>query len=134
MDRLTESEETILERTRKHIRNEKELINRLENPKLKPLNEKTLQAWVSENIEIEEEIRKLLGDSGPMELQDNLVCEQLKKIRDKKTKTWKYISDNIIVPKFKTALLDAAKDFKSKNKSSILSLAFPLFFQENRVS
>ena len=95
MDRLTESEETILERTRKHIRNEKELINRLENPKLKPLNEKTLQAWVSENIEIEEEIRKLLGDSGPMELQDNLVCEQLKKIRDKKTKTRKYIIDNI---------------------------------------
>ena len=49
MDRLTEFEKTILELTRQHIRNENELINRLKDPKLKPLNEKTLQAWVSDD-------------------------------------------------------------------------------------
>ena len=94
MDKLTDLERELLELTRVHIQNEKELIDRFERSKLKPINLKTKKEWVSENFELEEKIRELLGErSESLKLQDPLVRDQLKKIRDMKSKTRKYTAD-----------------------------------------
>ena len=94
MDKLTELERNLLELTRKHIQNEKELSARLEGSKLEPINLKTKKEWVSANFEIEEKIRELLGErTESLRIQDPLVRDQLKRIKYMKSKTRKYNAD-----------------------------------------
>ncbi|MFH1672286.1 MAG: hypothetical protein ABIF87_02495 [Pseudomonadota bacterium] len=94
MDKLTHLERELLELTRKHIQNEKELIARFEGSKLEPINLKTKKEWVNANFEIEERIRELLGEiTESLNIQDPPVRNQLKKIRDMKSKTRKYTAD-----------------------------------------
>ena len=94
MDKLSQLEIELLELTRKHIQNEKELIARFEESKLEPINLKTKKQWVSANFEIEENIRQLLGErTESLKIPDPTVRNQLKTIRDMKSKTRKYTAD-----------------------------------------
>lgn len=94
MNKLTNLERELLELTREHIQNEKKLIVLFERSKLEPLNLKTKKEWVSDNFGLEEKIRELLGEcTESLKIQDPLVRDQLKKIRDMKSMTRKYTAD-----------------------------------------
>jgi hypothetical protein len=88
MDKLTEHEKSLLELTREHIRNEKQLIKRLEGSKLEPINLRTTRGWFSANLKLEEKLRELLAESDQsLKIHDSSVRDQLIKIRDRKSET-----------------------------------------------
>lgn len=97
MTKVPERKRELLERIKKHIQNEKLLIDVQSQGKVSLLSEQTILSQVYNNNRLGDEIRELIDVLKPIKIQDPSARDHLIKIRDEQTETDKLYNSSFIL-------------------------------------